>query len=394
MKAVTYHGKRDVRVEEVPDPTIEQPTDAIIKITSSAICGSDLHLYELLGMYMDSGYVLGHEPMGIVQEVGAEVTNLKVGDRVVIPFNISCGHCFMCDTGLMSQCETTQVHEYDKGASLFGFTKMYGNIPGGQAEYLRVPQAQFGPIKVPEGPSDDRFLFLSDVLPTAWQAVEYADVADGKTVAVIGLGPIGDMACRVARQRGAGRVIALDLVPERLERARLRGDEVYDVSGSDDVVAAIREATDGRGPDAVIDAVGMEAHGAPIGKLAQDMAGLLPDPLARAMMEKAGVDRLSALHLAIELVRRGGTISIVGVYGGMADPMPMDTLFDKQIQLRMGQANVKRWVPDIMPLLEDSADPLGVDAFATHHVPIDEAPHAYEIFQKKQDGAIKVVLRP
>ncbi|MCZ4497045.1 MAG: threonine dehydrogenase and related Zn-dependent dehydrogenase [Thermoleophilia bacterium] len=394
MKAVTYHGKRDVRVEEVPDPRIELPTDAIIKVTSTAICGSDLHLYELLGMYMDSGYVLGHEPMGIVEEVGSSITTLKRGDRVVIPFNISCGHCYMCNDGLQSQCETTQVHEYDKGASLFGFTKMYGNVPGGQAEYLRVPEAQYGPIKVPEGPADDRFLFLSDVLPTAWQAVEYADVTDGKTVAVIGLGPIGDMACRVARQRGAGRVIALDLVPERLERARLRGDEVYDVSGSDDVVAAIREATDGRGPDAVIDAVGMEAHGAPIGKLAQDITGLLPDPVARLMMEKAGVDRLSALHLAMELVRRGGTISIIGVYGGMADPIPMDTLFDKQIQLRMGQANVKRWVDDIMPLLEDDSDPLGVDTFATHHVSLDEAPLAYENFQKKQDGAIKYVLRP
>ena len=393
MKAVTYHGKRDVRVEEVPDPQIQLPTDAIIKVTSSAICGSDLHLYELLGMYMDTGYVLGHEPMGIVEELGSEVTNLKVGDRVVIPFNISCGHCYMCDTGLMSQCETTQVHEYGKGASLFGFTKMYGNIPGGQAEYLRVPQAQFGPIKVPEGPADDRFLFLSDVLPTAWQAVNYAEV-QGKTVAVIGLGPIGDMACRVAREQGADRVIALDLVPERLERARLRGDEVFDVTSGDDIVAAIREVTDGRGPDCVIDAVGMEAHGAPIGKLAQDITGLLPDALARAMMEKAGVDRLSALHLAIELVRRGGTISIVGVYGGMADPMPMDTLFDKQVQMRMGQANVKRWVDDIMPLLTDDSDPLGVDSFATHHVPLEEAPNAYEIFQKKQDGAIKVVLRP
>jgi threonine dehydrogenase-like Zn-dependent dehydrogenase len=393
MKAVTYHGKRDVRVEEVPDPTIEAPTDAIIKVTSSGICGSDLHLYELLGMYMDTGYVLGHEPMGIVQELGSQVTNLKVGDRVVIPFNISCGHCFMCSNALQSQCETTQVHEYDKGASLFGFTKMYGNIPGGQAEYLRVPQAQYGPIVVPEGPADDRFLFLSDVLPTAWQAVKYADV-QGKTVAVIGLGPIGDMACRVAREQGADRVIALDLVPERLERARLRGDEVFDVTSSDDVVAAIREVTDGRGPDCVIDAVGMEAHGAPIGKLAQDMAGLLPDPLARKLMEKAGVDRLSALHLAIDLVRRGGTISIIGVYGGMADPMPLDTMFDKQISIRMGQANVKHWIDEIMPLLTDDADPLGVDQFATHHVSLEEAPHAYEIFQKKQDGAIKVVLKP
>ncbi len=394
MKAVTYHGKRDVRVEEVPDPTIDEPTDAIIRVTSTAICGSDLHLYEVLGPYMDSGYVLGHEPMGIVEEVGSGVSNLAVGDRVVIPFNISCGHCFMCDEGLMSQCETTQVHEYDKGASLFGFTKMYGEVPGGQAEYLRVPQAQFGPIKVPEGPADDRFLFLSDVLPTAWQAVEYADITPGGTVAVIGLGPIGEMACRVALQRGASKVIGLDLVPERLERARLRGVDVFDVSGEDDVVAAVREITNGRGPDAVVDAVGMEAHGAPIGKLAHDITSLLPDALGRAMLEKAGVDRLSALHLGIELVRRGGTISIVGVYGGMADPIPMMTLFDKQVQLRMGQANVKRWVDDIMPLLVDDADPLGVDSFATHHLALDEAPAAYENFQKKQDGTIKVVLKP
>jgi threonine dehydrogenase-like Zn-dependent dehydrogenase len=395
MKAVTYHGRRDVRVEEVPDPAIQLPTDAIIRVTSSGICGSDLHLYEVLGPYMDEGYVLGHEPMGIVQEVGAEVTHIKPGDRVVIPFNIACGHCFMCDQGLMSQCETTQVHDYERGAALFGFTKMYGNVPGGQAEFLRVPQAQFGPIKVPEGDyPDDRFLYLSDVLPTAWQAVQYAGLRPGQTIAVVGLGPIGDMSCRIARHLGAERVIALDLVPERLDRAYVRGDDAFDVSSGDDVVQAVRELTNGRGPDCVIDAVGMEAHGAPIGKLAQDITAILPDALSRKMIEKAGVDRLSALHLAIELVRRGGTISIIGVYGGMVDPIPMDTLFDKQVQLRMGQANVKRWVDDIMPLLTRDDDPLGVDQFATHHVSLDEAPKMYEQFQKKQDGAIKVVLKP
>jgi threonine dehydrogenase-like Zn-dependent dehydrogenase len=394
MRAVTWHGKRDVRVEDVPDPRVEEPTDAIVRITSTAICGSDLHLYELFGPFMDEGDVLGHEPMGIVEEVGSGVGELRVGDRVVVPFNISCGHCFMCSSGLQSQCETTQVREQGMGAALFGYTKLYGQVPGGQAELLRVPQAQFGPIVVPEGPSDDRFLFLSDVLPTAWQAVEYAAVPPGGSVAVIGLGPIGDMACRIAAHRGAELVIGLDLVPERLARIRDRGLLALDVGEHDDVVGEVRERTGGRGPDAVIDAVGMEAHGAPFGKLAHDLVGFLPDAVAARLMQKAGVDRLSALHLAIELVRRGGTISIVGVYGGMTDPMPMMTLFDKQVQLRMGQANVRRWVDEIMPLLMGDDDPLGVDGFATHHLPLDAAPDAYAMFQQKRDGAVKVVLRP
>jgi threonine dehydrogenase-like Zn-dependent dehydrogenase len=393
MKAVTWHGRRDVRVDDVPDPTIEEPTDAVVRVTSSGICGSDLHLYEVMGPFMGEGDVLGHEPMGIVEEVGSDVEGIKAGDRVVIPFNISCGQCFMCDQGLFSQCETTQVREHDKGAALFGYTKLYGEVPGGQAEYLRVPQAQFGPIKVPEGPPDDRFVYLSDVLPTAWQAVEYAAIPDGGSVAVLGLGPIGDMCCRVAMQRGAGQVIGVDLVDERLARARGRGVETIDWEATDDLVGTIREMTGGRGPDSVIDAVGMEAHGAPVGKLAHQMVGMLPDKVAEKMMTKAGVDRLSALHAAAEIVRRGGTISIIGVYGGMADPMPMMTLFDKQIQVRMGQANVHRWVPDILPLLTDE-DPLGVDSFATHHVPLEEAPQAYMNFREKKDGTVKVLLEP
>jgi threonine dehydrogenase-like Zn-dependent dehydrogenase len=395
MRAVTWQGKRDVRVQDVPDPSIEQPTDAIVRITSSGICGSDLHLYEVMGAFIDPGDVLGHEPMGVVEDVGSEVTELKRGDRVVVPFNISCGHCFMCEQGLQSQCETTQVHEHGSGAALFGYTKLYGQVPGGQAEALRVPQAQYGPIKVPEGPPDDRFVYLSDVLPTAWQAVKYADIPDGGSVAVFGLGPIGEMACRVAQHRGAGQVIGLDLVPERLERARAHGVETIDVSEVDALGPAVRALTAGRGPDSVIDAVGMEAHGAPIGKLAQAIAGVLPDPLAQKLMETAGLDRLSVLHAAIEVVRRGGTISLSGVYGGMIDPMPMLQLFDKQVNLRMGQANVRRWIDDILPLLtDDSGDPLGVDDFATHHLPLDDAPRAYEIFQHKQDGAFKVLLQP
>src|SRR3954462_15279581 len=255
MKALTWHGNRDVRVDTHPDPTIQEPTDAIIRVTSSGLCGSDLHLYEVLGAFIDPGDILGHEPMGVVEAVGSAVTNIAPGDRLGLPVNVSCGHCFMCDHGLQSQCETTQVHEYDTGASLLGYTKLYGQVAGGQAEYLRVPQAHYGPIKVPEGPSDDRFVFLSDVLPTAWQAVEYADVPDGETVLVLGLGPIGEMSTRIAQHRGY-RVLAVDLVPDRLERARSHGVEVYDLlEHEDDLVEVVRETTDGRGPDSVLDAV-------------------------------------------------------------------------------------------------------------------------------------------
>jgi threonine dehydrogenase-like Zn-dependent dehydrogenase len=393
MKALTWQGKRDVRVEDVPDPALQEPTDVIVRVTSSGICGSDLHLYEVMGPFLDAGDILGHEAMGVVEEVGPEVTEVRPGDRVVVPFNIACGSCFMCSQGLQSQCETTQVHEHGKGAALFGYTKLYGQVPGGQAEYLRVPFGNTLPIKVPEGPPDDRFVFLSDVMPTAWQAVEYAAVPDGGTIVVLGLGPIGDMACRVAQHRGY-RVIGVDLVPERLERVRGRGIEVLDLNDhEDDLAATVRDMTDGRGPDAVVDAVGMEAHGAPAAKLLQTVASFLPDALEAKLMERAGVDRLGALYSAIDIVRRGGTISLSGVYGGMADPLPMLQLFDKQVQLRMGQANVWRWVPELLPLLNDG-DPLGAEGFASHHLPLAEAPGAYEKFQKKEDGYVKVLLQP
>jgi threonine dehydrogenase-like Zn-dependent dehydrogenase len=394
MRALTYHGKRDVRIDTVDDPKIEQPTDAIIRVTSSGLCGSDLHLYEVLGPFIGEGDVLGHEPMGIVEEVGGEVTNIAVGDRVVIPFNISCGHCFMCDHGLQSQCETTQVREQGMGAALFGFSKLYGEVPGGQAEFLRVPQAQYGPIKVPEGPVDERFLFLSDVLPTAWQAVQYAQIPRGGSVAVFGLGPIGEMATRMAQHLGAENVIGLDLVPDRLARAAAHGVRTIDVSAVDDVGDAVRELTDGRGPDSVIDAVGMEAHGSPVGKLVHTLAGLMPDAVAEKVMQTGGVDRLGAFVSAVESVRRGGTVSVIGVYGGTADPLNMLQLFDKQLTLRMGQANVKHWVDDLLPLLTGDDDPLGVETFATHQIPLVDAPQAYEMFQKKEDGAFKVVFKP
>jgi threonine dehydrogenase-like Zn-dependent dehydrogenase len=393
MRAVTWQGKRKVSVDTVPDPRIEKPTDAVIRVTTTNIYGSDLHLYEVLGAFMSEGDILGHEPMGIVEAVGSEVGNLQVGDRVVIPFQISCGHCYMCNSSLYTQCETTQVRDQGMGAALFGYSRLYGQVPGGQAEYLRVPQAQNTHIKVPVGPDDSRFVYLSDVLPTAWQAVEYAAIPDGGSVTVLGLGPIGDMATRIAQHRGF-RVIGVDRVPERLQRVSARGVEVLNLDEhGNDLADVIRETTDGRGTDSVIDAVGMEAHGSPVAKLAQQLTAALPDAIAGPMMQKAGVDRLGAVYSAIDIVRRGGTISLSGVYGGMADPLPLMTLFDKQIQLRMGQANVLRWVDDIMPLLTDE-DPLGVDDFATHTLPLDQAPHAYDIFQRKADGAVKVLLKP
>ncbi|PYG00564.1 Threonine dehydrogenase [Georgenia satyanarayanai] len=395
MRALTWQGREKVSVEDVPDPRIQLPTDAVIRITSSAICGSDLHLYSVLGPFLESGDVLGHEPMGVVEEVGSEVTSLRPGDRVVVPFVIACGSCWMCGQGLHSQCETTQVREHGKGASLFGYTKLYGQVPGGQAEYLRVPFADVGPVVVPDdGEPDERYLYLSDVVPTAWQAVEYAQVPPGGTVVVLGLGPIGQLSARIARHRGAEQVIGVDLVPERLEMARRHGVTTMDLRGVDDVAAAVRELTNGRGADSVIDAVGMEAHGSPVAKGVQAGAGMLPDALARPLFTKAGIDRLAALHAAIDIVRRGGTISLSGVYGGAQDPMPMLDLFDKQVNLRMGQANVHRWIDDVLPLVSDSADPLGVLDLRTHRLSLEDAAHGYDIFQRKDDGAIKVVLDP
>ncbi|WOQ69383.1 zinc-dependent alcohol dehydrogenase [Microbacterium limosum] len=391
MRAVTWHGTRDIRVEDVPDPRIEKPTDAVVRITATAICGSDLHLYELLGPFIDPGDILGHEPMGVVEAVGAEVTGLRVGQRVVVPFNISCGECFMCRAGLQSQCETTQVREQGSGAALFGYTKLYGQVPGGQAELLRVPLADYNTIPVPDEGPDERYLFLSDILPTALQGVEYAQVPDGGSVAVLGLGPVGQFAARIAARRGH-RVFGVDPVEERRTMAARHGVEVWE--DGDDTVAALRDATEGRGPDAVIDAVGMEAHGSGLVKAAHTVMSRMPRTLAKPLMEKAGVDRLAALHSAIELVRRGGTVSISGVYAGDADPMPMKTLFDKQVTLRMGQCNVKSWVDQLIPLVEDPSDPLGVADLVTHRGGLDEAPGLYETFQKKHDGCIKVVLRP
>ena len=389
MKAVVWHGKQDVRVDNVPDPIIQEPTDAIVRITSTAICGSDLHLYAKLSPIMREGDIIGHEPMGIVEEVGRDVEHIGPGDRVVIPFNISCGRCYFCEQQLYSQCETTRdrgklaeaasLLGRGKGASLFGYTHVYGAVPGGQAEYLRVPQAHFGPIKVPEGPPDERFLYLSDVLPTSWQAVAYADVPQGGTLGVWGLGPIGQMCARIALHQGAGRVIGVDNVPERLTMAAMHGIETVDYSAVDSVRDVMLELTGGRGVDATIDAVGMEAGGSLVDSVLQTT--------------KLQLDKARALRECMASIRRGGTLSISGVYTGPIQMFPLGDLFDMQIQVRMGQANVWRWVDDIMPLLTDE-DPLGTEDLKTHTMPLDDAPLGYEIFQKKQDGAIKCVLKP
>jgi threonine dehydrogenase-like Zn-dependent dehydrogenase len=391
MRALTWQGKRSVSVETVPDPTIIEATDAIIKVTSTAICGSDLHLYEVLGPFLNRGDILGHETMGVVVEVGAAITTLAIGDRVVIPFNIACGHCFMCQRGLQSQCETTQVREQNSGAAMYGYTQLYGEVPGGQAEYLRVPFADYNTIPVGMEYADERYLFLSDILPTAWQGVAYANVPEGGSVAVLGLGPVGQFASRIARYRGY-EVLAVDPVPERRIMAERHGIRCFDLY--DGLMEELRDATKGRGPDSAVDAVGMEAHGSPVAAFAQAAVGVLPDAVAQKAMKTAGVDRLASLQSAIELVRRGGTVSISGVYGGEADPLPMLTMFDKQLTLAMGQCNVKNWVDTVMPLALDPADPLGIDDLVTHRTSLEEAPRMYDIFQKKEDGCIKVVLKP
>jgi threonine dehydrogenase-like Zn-dependent dehydrogenase len=381
MKAVVWHGDENISVDEVDDPRIEEPTDVLVRVTSTAVCGSDLHLYAGKTPGMKDGDIIGHEPMGIVEEVGRDISHVRKGDRVVIPFNISCGSCFMCERDLYSQCETTQNREFKKGASLFGYTHMYGGVPGGQAEYLRVPMGHVGPIKVPlDDRPDEHYLFMSDVLPTAWQAVEYADTPDGGTLAVFGLGPIGLMCVSVAKQAGVQRIIALDHVRERLDAGADRCAEVVDINAVEDIPDQLRVLTDGRGPDSVIDAVGMESEG---GFFAQALQYVKLKP-----------DRHGALHDSMWSVRRGGTLSIIGVYGGPDPLFPLGELFDRQIQIRMGQANVWQWIPQILPLLERADDPLGVDSLTTHRLPLEQAQHGYEIFRNKQDGAIKVVLAP
>ncbi|GAB3624276.1 zinc-dependent alcohol dehydrogenase [Mariniluteicoccus endophyticus] len=394
MKAVTWQGKNHVEVSEVPDPVIQEPTDAIVRVTSTAICGSDLHLYGPLAPFLDKGDILGHECMGIVEQVGPDVTNFAEGDRVVVPFNISCGHCWMCRRGLQSQCETTQVTQQECGAALLGYTRLYGSVPGGQAELVRVPQAQYGPVVVPHEGPDERYLYLSDILPTAWQGVTYAGGGECESLVVVGLGPVGQLAARCARLQGVERVIGIDLVPERLAEARAHGIETIDLAQVKDPVAAVLDLTAGRGADGVVDAVGMEAHGSPVASGLTGAVSSLPAPVGRLIAKNAGVDRLSALHLSLQLARRGGTVSLSGVYAGAASPMPLMQMFDRQVTLRMGQANVRRWTDELLEIVREGNDLLDVENLATHRAPLEQAPEMYERFRDKADGCIKVVLQP
>lgn len=394
MKALTWQGIERLEVREVPDPRIEAPSDAVVRVTSTAICGSDLHLYKVLAPYLTPGDVLGHEFMGIVEDVGAEVTSLQPGDRVVVPFNISCGRCWMCSRGFFAQCETTQNTEQNKGASLFGYTSLYGAVPGGQAEKVRVPFADVGPVKLPAQGTDERYLYLSDILPTAWQGVEYAGVGEGDTLVVLGLGPVGQLAVRVALHRGVSTVIGVDRVPDRLAKAAAWGARVIDFSEVKDVGSAVRDLTGGRGADGVVEAVGMEAHGNPVAERVIGLASRLPKALAQPAIQSFGIDRLAALYTAFDTVRRAGTVSISGVYGGMADPMPMMELFDKGLALRMGQCHVRQWTDKLLEIASRPEDELGLETLATHRVGLDQAPGMYSLFQRKQDDCLKVVLRP
>lgn len=384
MRAVVWRGPKKVEVAEVADPRIEQPTDAVIRVTATAICGSDLHLYDHgASLAMKPGDILGHEAMGVVTATGSEAArHLKEGDTVVVPFNISCGHCYFCLRRLYAQCETTQNLGGRKGASLFGYTHMYGGVPGGQAEYLRVPQAQFGPIVLdPELDAaipEQAALLLSDVLPTAWQAVEYAAIPAGGSVTVHGLGPVGQLCVRIARYRGASTVVAVDPDPYRRRVAAEHGAD-HTLPGNGDVVGEVRELTDGRGTDSSIDAVGMDAQGSLTDRVLQTA--------------KVQPDRLFALHHALGTVRRGGTCSVVGVYGGWFPKFPVGDLFDRSVTLRWGQANVRAWTDNLLDVLR-AGDPIDAAGLVTTWAPLADAPELYRSFRAKQDGVLKVVMRP
>jgi threonine dehydrogenase-like Zn-dependent dehydrogenase len=389
MRALTWHGKGDVRCEDVPDPKIEQAGDVIVRITSTAICGSDLHLYDGFMPTMEKGDVLGHEPMGIVEEVGSTVTKLKKGDRVVVPFNISCGTCWFCEKGLYSLCDTTnpnhKLAEQAMGfspAGLFGYSHMLGGYPGGQAQYLRVPHADVGPIKIESDLPDEKVLFLSDIFPTGYMAAENAQIEPGDTVAIWGCGPVAQMAIRSAWILGAGRVIAIDDVPERLEMARAGKAETIDMS-KEKVYDRLQDMTNGRGPDSCIDAVGAEAHGS---NILEDIA----DKAKTAIM--LATDRPAALRQAIICCRKGGTISIPGVYIGAPDKVPMGPAMNKGLTMKMGQTHVQRYTKPLLEKIE--AGEIDPSFVITHIRPLEEGPGLYKTFRDKKDGCIKVVLKP
>ncbi len=389
MRALTYHGKHDVRVDTVPDPEIVNPRDAIIEVTSTAICGSDLHLYDGVIPAVQKGDILGHEFMGRVVETGSGST-LKKGQRVVVPFTISCGQCFHCKLQQFSACDNSNpVDKQDLTeplfghavSGLFGYSHLTGGYPGGQAEYVRVPFSDVGPIVIPDGMEDDEVLFLSDILPTGWMAAENAEITQGDTVAVWGCGPVGLFAIQSAKVMGAHKVIAIDHYPNRLDLARKMGAEVIDYTQTH-VLEALMEMTGGIGPDAVIDAVGMESH------------GFAPDNVFDTIKQKVGfgADAPHALRMAIMACRKGGRISMPGVYGGFADKFPLGALMEKGLQLRTGQTHVQRYTKDLLRRIQEGE--LDTTFMISHRLPLEDAPRGYDNFANNQNDWTKVVLKP
>jgi len=390
MKALAWHGKEDIRVDNVPDPTIEEPTDAIVRITSTAICGSDLHLYDGYVPFMKPGDVMGHEPMGIVEEVGSGVTNLKRGDRVVVPFTICCGQCWFCQKGLWSACDTTnrtpEIAQKLMGhapAGLFGYSALTGSYPGGQAQYLRVPHANVICLKVENDLPDEKVLFLSDIFPTGWMAAENADIEPGETVAVWGCGPVGQFAIQSAWMLGAGRVVAIDRVPERLQMAREFGRAETLDADEGHIYDRLQEMTNGRGPDRCIDAVGAEAH-------AFSTLDSMMDAVKVMLLQET--DRPHVLREAIMCCRKGGTISVPGVYVGLGDKIPLGALMNKGLTIKTGQTHMLRYMEPLLRRVE--AGDIDPSFVITHVLPLEKGPDAYKTFREKQDGCIKVVLKP
>jgi threonine dehydrogenase-like Zn-dependent dehydrogenase len=388
MKALCWYGKNDVRVENVPDPKILNPRDAVIRVTLTAICGSDLHLYDGYMPTMEKGDILGHEFMGEVVEAGPAVQNLSRGDRVVVPFPIACGRCHYCGTGEFALCDNSNPNAWmaekmygQTSAGIFGYSHMLGGYAGGQAEYVRVPYADVGPIKIPEGLSDEQVLFLSDILPTGWQAAINCDIEPGDVIAVWGCGPVGIFSIVSALLLGARRVIAIDRFPERLEKARLAGAEILNYEETE-IYEAIKEMTGGIGPDACIDAVGMEAHGVGV-------AGKFDKAMQTVRVQ---TDRPTALRQAIHACSKGGTVSIAGVYGGIIDKVNFGAAFNKGLTLKMGQTHVQKYMPELLDrIVKAEIDPTFI---ISHRLPLEEGPHAYRIFKEKEDECLKVVLRP
>jgi len=389
MRANVWHGKRDLRIDNVPDPEILNPRDAIVKITSTAICGSDLHLYNGFVPTMEKGDIIGHEFMGEVVELGSEVKNLKIGDRVVVPFPIACGRCFFCEEQLYSVCENSNPNAWmaekmwgHSPAGIFGYSHLTGGYAGGQAEYARVPFADVGPIKIPDGLSDEQVLFLSDILPTGYMAAEACDIKPGAVVAVWGCGPVGQFAIQSAYLLGAEQVIAIDRFPERLRMAREKSRAITLNYAELDVVGALKEMTGGRGPDACIDAVGLEAHG-------MGAAGAY-DRVKQALGLETG--RPIALREAIMACRNGGVVSIPGVYGGFLDKIPMGSIMNRSLTIRTGQTHVQRYMKPLLERIRNGEiDPTVI---ITHRMALDDAPRGFEMFANKEDECIKIVLKP